>query len=170
MSKQISKQKTKKGGPYTDKEKTERQNKVFHMHFDNGYSAVSIAEKLGVNRNTVSSDINKLYLQLADEMPEQDVSLLFLSQIRAMRSHKAKILEKLESQNDVKYAIMLDRIIQGIDKDIAQMLVKLMTATRRPRKSIGLGNILEKEKETPQESLKRIREGMMSIKNQYGLN
>jgi hypothetical protein len=66
----------KKGGPYTEQQKLERQNKVYHLHFEKGYSAVRLAEELGVHRNTINSDIKELYLHLADELPKCDILVI----------------------------------------------------------------------------------------------
>jgi len=36
----------KKGGPYTKNEKTKRQNEVYRLHFERGYSAVKISDMM----------------------------------------------------------------------------------------------------------------------------
>jgi len=57
----------KKGGPYTERQRLQRQNKVYLMHFEQGYSAVIIANELGVSRNTINSDIQYLYSTIQND-------------------------------------------------------------------------------------------------------
>ena len=47
----------KMGGPYTKQEQQIRRDKVFELHFEQGYSALKIAKILDVNRNTINKDI-----------------------------------------------------------------------------------------------------------------
>lgn len=118
----------KKGGPYTEKQKLERQNKVYHLHFEKGYSALKISEELGVNRNTISSDIKECYLQLADELPEYEVGSLLLSQLHALRAQKARLVDGLEKQTDHKSKLSYEKLVCDIDWKIGQLVVKLMVA------------------------------------------
>jgi len=71
----------KKGGPYTKKDKEKRRTEVYTLHFEKGYSAVRIAEMLGINRNTVNEDIKYLYAQAVEELPRH-TSILLLKQIK----------------------------------------------------------------------------------------
>ena len=57
----------KKGGPYTKNEKMKRQNEVYRLHFELGYSAVKISDMMKINRNTINSDINYWYSSLSKE-------------------------------------------------------------------------------------------------------
>ena len=49
---------TKKGGPYTKQEQEKRRKRVYELHFEKGFSAVSIGVELDMNRNTINEDIN----------------------------------------------------------------------------------------------------------------
>ena len=62
----------RKGGPYTKQEQEQRYKQVYELHFEKGYSALKIAQILGVNRNTVNSDIRYWYAQLSSQIEEQD--------------------------------------------------------------------------------------------------
>lgn len=137
----------KKGGPYTEQEKLNRQNKVYHLHFEKGYSAVRIAEELRVNRNTINSDIKTWYLQLAEELPESEAAALFFSQIRALRYQKARLVDRLEKQNEPKIQMQCEKLISDIDYRIGQMVVKLMTNKQTPLASIRIKKTLRDEKE-----------------------
>ena len=139
---------TKKGGPYTEQDKLKRQNNVYHLHFEKGYSAVRIAEDLGVNRNTINSDIKNWYLQLADELPENEAASLFLSQLRALKYQKARLVDNLEKQSESKIQIQYEKLVSDIDYKIGQMIVKLMTSSKlMPSSSIYIKKCLTNEKE-----------------------
>jgi predicted DNA-binding protein YlxM (UPF0122 family) len=135
----------KKGGPYTEQQKLERQNKVYHLHFEKGYSAVRIAEELGVNRNTINSDIKEWYLQLADELPEHEVASLLLSQLHALRAQKARLVDSLEKLTDQKNRIPYEKLICDIDWKISQLVVKLMIA-KYPASTVYIKQKLTNEK------------------------
>jgi len=74
----------KKGGPYTKNEQEQRRKSVRELHFEKGYSAVKISEILGINRNTINEDIKNCYMQMADEIPEQN-AFFVLKQIDRLR-------------------------------------------------------------------------------------
>ena len=135
----------KKGGPYTEQQKLERQNKIYHLHFEKGYSALKIAEELGVNRNTINSDIKECYLQLADELPENEVASLLLSQLHTLRTQKARLVDGLEKLSDNKSKILYEKLICDIDWKIGQLLVKLMIA-KYPAKTVYIKKSLTDEK------------------------
>ncbi len=120
---------------------------MYHLHFEKGYSAVRIAEDLGVNRNTINSDIKELYIQFADELPYHEVAGLFLSQIHAFKFQKARLLEKIEKQTDPKIQMQLEKIISDIDYRIGQIVVKLMNGKYRVFSSIRIKERLANEKE-----------------------
>ncbi|MGI0008151.1 MAG: hypothetical protein ACRD92_00855 [Nitrosopumilaceae archaeon] len=76
----------KKGGPYTKKEQEDRQQEVFRLHFEKGYSAVKISEILNVNRNTINEDIRHWYSQLAQELKSQDLVSWSIEQFHRLES------------------------------------------------------------------------------------
>jgi predicted DNA-binding protein YlxM (UPF0122 family) len=135
---------TKKGGPYSEPQKLERQNKVYHLYFEKGYSALKIAEELGVNRNTISSDIKECYLQLADELPYNEVASLLLSQLHALKAQKARLVDILETITDQKNRVYYEKIVLDIDWKISQLVVKLMIA-KYPAKSINIKKRITEE-------------------------
>ena len=115
----------KKGGPYPKKEQQERQNEVYRLHFEFGYSAVKIAKKLHVNRNTINSDINYWYSQLAEEWKNQDISTLILSQIEKMKYQRDRLYEELEKQEDFTKKLLIEKFIFEIDNRLFQIYSKL---------------------------------------------
>jgi len=117
----------KKGGPYSKQEQQKRQNEVYRLHFEFGYPAVKIAKKLHVNRNTINSDINYLYSQLAEEWENQDISGLILSQIEKMKYQRDRLYEELEKQEDFTKKLSIEKFIFEIDNRLFQIYSKFKT-------------------------------------------
>jgi len=136
----------KRGGPYPLKDRTERRNKVFHMYVEKGYSAARIAKELVVQRNTINSDIRECCLNLEEELPENEVGSIFLSQLHALRYQKTRLIDKSEREIDPKTELMYDRMIIDIDHKIAQMILKMMTSKNGILSSVELKKRLGNEK------------------------
>ena len=114
----------KKGGPYTKKEKEERRDEVYKLHFERGLSAVRIASMLEVNRNTVNEDIKCLYVQAVEELPEFTSSLL-LKQIQRFEFQRSRLLDELEKQTEFKEKIAIEKLLFQVDEKITFHLNKM---------------------------------------------
>ena len=114
----------KNGGPYTKKEQEQRRNEVYVLHFEKGYSAIRIAEMLGVNRNTINEDIKYLYAQAVEELPKH-TSILLLKQIQRLEYQRNRLLNELEKQTEFKEKIMIEKLLFGVDEKIAFHLNKM---------------------------------------------
>ena len=139
MSQTTKKTKSQKktGGPYPITDRLQRQKLVSILYIEEGYSAIKIAEKLGVNRNTVNEDIKECLLQLADEIPNNEIESIFLTQINALRAKKSELNEQLENPHKADTWIKIQKLITDIDYKIAQMVVKLMTTKREPKRKLA---------------------------------
>src|SRR5574338_502577 len=60
----------KKSGPYTKDEKIKRQNEVYKLHFEYGYSARRISEIMKINRNTINGDIRYWYAKASEKIDQ----------------------------------------------------------------------------------------------------
>lgn len=114
----------KNGGPYTKKDKEKRQNDVYTLHFEKGYSAVRIAEMLGVNRNTINEDIKHLYVQAVEELPTH-TSILLLKQIQRLEFQRNRLLNELERKLEFKEKIMVEKLLFAVDEKITFHLNKM---------------------------------------------
>src|SRR3989442_7819844 len=85
----------KKGGPYTKKERQDRQNEVFRLHFEYGYSSRQIAEMMKINRHTIDEDINHLYSQLSKEWRSYDFDALLMKQNKRLELQRTRLLKEL---------------------------------------------------------------------------
>jgi len=128
MSKQITKQKIKKGGPYTKKEQEERKIQVYHLHFEENKSAAKIAELLNVNRNTINDDIRYWHLQLANEMKAQDLTAKMTKQIQRIEIQRDRLLDDLEDTESFDEKIRLEKFISEIDNRLTQLFSKMISS------------------------------------------
>jgi len=99
----------KLGGPYSKSEREMRQNEVYIMYFEQGYSAVRIAETLQVNRNTINEDIKYWYARTAESIPKNGNHLL-LKHIQKLENQQARLLEASEKCPDFKNKLNLERL------------------------------------------------------------
>lgn len=115
----------KRGGPYTKQEQEERRVKVYELYFEKGYSALKIAETLGVNRNTINSDIKYWYTQITAQIGGQNVGAIVLKEIERLEIQRKRLLEQLEKQTDFASKVALEKMIFEIDSKIAGFASKL---------------------------------------------
>ncbi|MCE2506240.1 MAG: hypothetical protein J4F36_07200 [Nitrosopumilaceae archaeon] len=138
----------KKGGPYSKDEKIKRQNEVYRLHFEYGYSARKVAELMKINRNTINEDIFFWYDKIAASSeilnPENSI-LVSIQRFNVQRSRLRENLDKVENFQQ-KHAI--ERMIFDIDSKILNTQLKLESSVMRIHK-LGiehLNNWLKKNK------------------------
>lgn len=68
-----SEESAKKGGPYNKQQQEERRKNVYRLYFEKGITAVKIAGELGINRNTVTSDIQYWYKEMSSQIGSNNV-------------------------------------------------------------------------------------------------
>src|SRR3970040_904000 len=100
----LQKQETKKGGPYTKTEQEQRRNKVYELYFEKGLPAIKIADELGVNRNTVNSDIQTLLAHTSARLGEYKVTATILRAIQRIEVQRKRLLNWV-SPKDFKKTI-----------------------------------------------------------------
>lgn len=115
----------KRGGPYTKQEQEQRRVKVYELYFEKGDSALKIAETLGVNRNTVNSDIKYWYTQIIAQIGGQNVGAIVLKEIERLEIQRKRLLEQLEKQTDFASKVALEKMIFEIDSRIAGFASKM---------------------------------------------
>ena len=114
----------KKGGPYTKNEKIKRQNEVFRLHFEYGYSAVKISEMMKVNRNTVNSDINYWYSVLSKEWKSYDVDSWCMKQVHRLESQRSRLFRELDKVHETPMKLSIEKMILDIDTRIMNFTSK----------------------------------------------
>ncbi len=113
----------KNGGPYNKKDQEKRRDQVHTLHFEKGYSAVKIAETLGVNRNTINEDIKYWYSNIKEEVKQENDDYV-LRQIGRLESQRSRIVEKI-TENEVKDAIKYEKMLLDMDVRINNLLMKI---------------------------------------------
>ena len=119
----------KKGGPYTKAQQEKRRTQVYEMHFEKGCSAVNIAAKLGINRNTVNDDIKYWYSEIALQIGQDNLGGVFLRQIERIEIQRKRLLDELEKQTDFDTRFRLEKLLFEIEHKVA-ILVSKMTDSK----------------------------------------
>ena len=119
---------SKKGGPYSKQDQEKRREKVFELHFEQGYSALRIASILGVNRNTVNKDIELWYLELRDEDKSSNHRHWIDKQFTRLEFQRTRLQKEFEKNISLKERLQIEKIITHIDLSIANMVVKIETS------------------------------------------
>jgi transposase len=117
------------GGPYTKQEQETRKEQVFELHFEQGISAVQIAKILGVNRNTITKDIQILYSKLREDKPEYGKNWLD-KQLFRLESQRTRLQQILQKEIALKDTLQIEKSITYIDLSIAGIIVKIETARK----------------------------------------
>ncbi len=115
----------KKGGPYTKAQQEKRRKQVYEMHFEKGCSAVNIAAKLGINRNTVNDDIKYWYSEIALQLGQDNLGGVFLRQIERMEIQRKRLLDELEKQTDFDARLRLEKLLFEIEHKVATLVSKI---------------------------------------------
>jgi len=114
----------KRGGPYTKNEKMKRQNEVFRLHFELGYSAVKISDMMKVNRNTINGDINYGYSILSKEWNSYDIDSWLMKQIHRLESQRVRLFKELEREEKIATKLSIEKMILDIDTRLISFTTK----------------------------------------------
>ena len=105
------------------KPKYKRRDQVHTLHFEKGYSAVKIAQILGVNRNTINEDIKYWYSNIKEEIKQENDDHI-LRQIGRLESQRNRLVEKI-TKNETKDAIKYEKMLLDTDVRINNMLMRI---------------------------------------------
>lgn len=137
----------KKGGPYNKKDRLERRNEVYRLHFDYGYSAVKIANLMNVNRNTINGDIDYWYSKIF-KTNRFEPELHILINIKRLETQRTRLRERLDKATETQEKIALERLIYEVESKILQIYFKLAESSSRVyRLAIDwINDVLKKDK------------------------
>ena len=119
----------KMGGPYSKQEQEIRKNKVFELHFEQGYSAVKIAKMLEVNRNTINKDIESWYSEIRKEQSNSNKDW-FDKQLLRLEFQRTRLQELLDDGLSTKERMPIEKSITHIDLSIANLIAKTEISKR----------------------------------------
>jgi len=123
----LSKNVSKKAGPYTKHDRNKRRNEVYRLHFDLGYSAVEISKIMKINRNTINSDIKYWYKSLSKEWEDNNSDSWIIKQINRFENQRTRLRKYLRQESEIKNKLKIEKMIFDIDYQIAQIVIKFQT-------------------------------------------
>ena len=148
---QFSKQEQKMGGPYSKTERHFRQNRVFKLHFEYGYSARGISEKLNISRNTINSDINFWMEQMAEKWKIADPETWVIENLQRLELQRIRFRVGLDKTNVFEEKIILEKMLLEIESKIVQTKLKLVySITRAHNDATKMANEYLEEKKIDQ--------------------
>ncbi len=115
---------TKKGGPYSKKEREARRNKVCRLHFEYGYSANKISELLNVNRNTINNDIRNMYLTFKKYWNKISTVSLLQSHVESLMAQKRRLREELDITKKLSEKLAIEKMILQVESKIQQIQIR----------------------------------------------
>jgi len=121
-------QKIKKSGPYSKHDKEVRREEIHKLHFEYGFSARSIADFMGVQRNTINSDLRYHYSIIAsnNNIVDPEVAVgIGLTRLDIQYARLRIQLDKTDSQNE--------RL--ALEKLLLDVCTKSMSANQRMAES-----------------------------------
>ena len=122
-SSKLSKTKSKKkGGPYSKSETIKRQNEVYCLHFEYGYSARKISELMNINRNTINGDIENWFSKTAN-VSLIDPELSVLSGLYRFDIQRSRLRESLDKAESFQQRHAIEKMIFDIDSKIISYVI-----------------------------------------------
>ena len=115
----------KLGGPYTKTEQEQRREQVYQMHFEKGMSAVKIADKLKVNRNTVNDDIKYWNVQTGAKFGKENIGATIASEIEMIGAIRQRLLENYENL-DFAAKLNVEKMLLDAGYKIANIVTKMI--------------------------------------------
>ncbi len=130
-----------KGGPYSKNEKNKRQNEVYRLHFERGYSAIKISEMMKINRNTINKDITYWYSILGNEWNSYDVESWCMKQAKRLESQRSRLFIELDKVQEISTKLAIEKMILDIDIKMMNFVTKTaLSRTAVQEKGIKLVN------------------------------
>ena len=119
-------EKTKLGGPYSKPIRQKRQNEVFRLYFEKGYSALKISEFLQVNRNTINEDIKYWFSEMSNEFGNKNTKNWLLKQFYRLDLQRNRLFENLDQCKEIDEKIKVERLIFDIDFRLTNLISQMV--------------------------------------------
>ena len=116
----------KNGGPHTKKDQEQRRNETYALYFERGYSAVKIAQMLGVNRNTTNEDIKYWSKQIATQFGRENLGETLCRQIERLDIQRKRLIDELDKQEEISKKIQLEKLLFDIDCKVTGFISKTL--------------------------------------------
>ena len=130
----------KRGGRYTKDEKLKRQNEVYRLHFEYGYSARKISELMKINRNTINADIDYWYAKIYVNSNVFDPEISVVINIHRFDIQRSRLRENLDKAENFQQRHAIEKMIFDIDREIINTQIKLANSLKRVHK-LGIDHL-----------------------------
>lgn len=121
----------RKGGPHTKDEKIKRQNEVYRLHFEYGYSARKISELMKVNRNTINGDISYWYYKIAKHNTIFNPESIIVITTERLDIQRTRLREYLDKASTLQEKMAIERMILEIDLKMTHIHQRINDSERR---------------------------------------
>ena len=121
----------KRGGRYTKDEKIKRQNEVYRLHFEYGYSARKISELMKINRNTINGDIDYWYAKIKNNSNFLDPESTIMINFQRFNIQRSRLRENLDKAENFQQRHTIEKMIFDIDCKIINTQMKLTDSVKR---------------------------------------
>jgi len=124
----------RKGGPYSKNEKSKRQDEVYRLHFEYGYSARKISELMRINRNTINGDINFWYEKIYENSTDIDPEESIIINTQRLNVQRTRLRERLDKVEGFQQIHAIEKMIFEMDCKIINTQMKLADSMKRDHK------------------------------------
>ena len=121
----------KNGGRYTKQEKQKRQDKVYKLHFDYGYSARKIAKLIQVSKNTINNDVSYWYSKIGENHNIFNPESAVINNLERLELQRSRLREQLDNATTFQEQLALEHLIYDIDCKILHTYQKLTDSVIR---------------------------------------
>ncbi len=120
----------KRGGSYTRDKKIKRQNEVYRLHFEYGYSARKISELMKINRNTINGDVDYWYDNIYVSSNTVDPEVSVVINIQRFDVQRSRLRENLDKAENFQQRHTIEKMIFDIDCKIINTHIKLANSMK----------------------------------------
>ncbi len=125
---------SKKGGPYSKKERDSRREEVYRLHFEYGYTARKISELMKINRNTINGDIQYWYGTVVKNWNGLGPEFLVIKNIERLELQRTRLVENLHRTKIQQEKIPIERLAFDVESKILQTQLKMNASNENAHK------------------------------------
>ena len=120
---------SQKFAPWSKGQRRKRRQEVFRLHFEQGYSAVKIAELMKVDRNTINTDIRIIYEKMSKDIEGDAWNGYFTKAIVRLETQRTRLLSYLSEAKELETKLAIERQLADMDIRLAAMVQKFQEST-----------------------------------------
>ncbi len=125
---------SKKGGPYSKKERDSRREEVYQLCFEYGYSSRKISKLMKINRNTINGDIQYWYGKIVKNWNGLDPEFLVIKNIERLELQRTRLVENLHRIKTQQEKTPIERLAFDVESKILQTQLKMNASNENAHK------------------------------------